>query len=160
MAETHQQDVEYLARKASNTGYQILSLLTPPAYTAFVLTRRGRHAFSINGMLRSTWVGGVGGALGGAGIAYARYSSFDPAAVQAKRIQIAYDTGRVRAEDHSTIGAILFGVLTPALLWKRAKLVHLILGGAGLGSSVGILTHYVRSLSGDIPPKVLPPTHA
>ncbi|THV08017.1 hypothetical protein K435DRAFT_772331 [Dendrothele bispora CBS 962.96] len=160
MADTLGADVEYLARKGSNTGYQLLSLLTPPVYTAFVLTRHGRHAFSINALLRSTWVGGLSGAVGGAGLAYARYSVSDPETVRVKRMQVAYDTSRVRAEDHSTIGAILFGVLTPALLWKRAKVLHLILGGAGIGSSIGLLTHLARSTSGDVPPKVTLPTHA
>lgn len=32
-----------------------------------------------------------------------------------------------------------------------------ILGGAGLGSTVGLLTHYGRSLSGDLPPKAEAP---
>lgn len=40
---------------------------------------------------------------------------------------------------------ILGATLTPALFWKRARAVHLILGGAALGSGVGILTHLYRS---------------
>lgn len=64
-------------------------------------------------------------------------------------------------------------VLTPALLWKRANPVNceyrvskqqllrkyswdqsVILGGAGLGGGIGVLTHYTRSLTGDIPPRI------
>lgn len=33
-------------------------------------------------------------------------------------------TASIRADDHSTIGAILFAVLTPALFWNRARMVH------------------------------------
>jgi hypothetical protein len=33
-------------------------------------------------------------------------------------------TSSMRADDHSTIGAILFAVLTPAAFWNRARLVH------------------------------------
>jgi hypothetical protein len=58
----HAADTEYLVRKAMTTGYQFFSLLTPPAYTAFILARRGRGAFTANRLLRATWLGGfVGG---------------------------------------------------------------------------------------------------
>lgn len=33
-------------------------------------------------------------------------------------------TTTIRAEDHSTIGALLFALLTPAIFWKRAGTVH------------------------------------
>lgn len=56
-------DNEYLIRKGSNTGYRMLSIITPPAYTAYVLARRGRASFSINGLLRSTWIGGFVGTI-------------------------------------------------------------------------------------------------
>lgn len=58
----HSADTNYLVRQSMNTGYQILSLLTPPIYTALVLARRGRAAWSLNRTLRATWVGGIGGA--------------------------------------------------------------------------------------------------
>ncbi|ESK83467.1 hypothetical protein Moror_4908 [Moniliophthora roreri MCA 2997] len=150
----HDADSEYLARKASNAGYRTLSLITPPLYTAYVLVRRGRGTFSLNGLLQATWIGGAAGAAGGACISYARYKYTNPEAVKTKRIQVAYNTNRIRAEDHATIGSILFSVLTPAILWKRAKIVNLILGGAGIGSGIGSLTHYIRTMSGDPPPVI------
>lgn len=58
----HAADAEYLTRKAMTLGYQISSLLAPPIYIAFVLTKRGRAAFSVNRLLRATWIGGLGGA--------------------------------------------------------------------------------------------------
>lgn len=48
---------------------------------------------------------------------------------------------RIRAEDRGTIGALLFAALTPALLWKRARAIHLVLGGAGIGSAIGSSVH-------------------
>jgi len=57
-------DREYLVRHAMTTGYQWSSLLVPPVYIAYVLARRGRVAFSINRILRATWVGGLGGKSG------------------------------------------------------------------------------------------------
>ena len=56
-------DVEYMVRRGMTKGYQIASVLTPPIYTALVLTRRGRAQFSINRLLRATWLGGAAGAL-------------------------------------------------------------------------------------------------
>jgi hypothetical protein len=74
----------------------------------------------------------------------------------------------MRADDHSTIGATLFALLTPAIFWNRARLIHcklffffslflqtstdmgaVILGGSGIGSSIGLLAHYGRTVSGD-----------
>ena len=45
------------------TGYQVFSILTPSIYTAFILLKRGRGAWSLNRFLRATWVGGLAGAL-------------------------------------------------------------------------------------------------
>ena len=63
-------------------------------------------------------------------------------------------THRVRSDDHSMIGAVLFGVLTPALFWRRARAVHLILGGAGVGSSLGLGTYAYQELTKPQPPTV------
>ena len=54
-------DDEYLVRNAMKAGYQFVSLLTPPVYATLVLARHGRSAFTINRLLRATWLGGVGG---------------------------------------------------------------------------------------------------
>ncbi|EAU88386.2 hypothetical protein CC1G_05152 [Coprinopsis cinerea okayama7 len=153
----HEADTEFLVRKSMNTGYQVLSLLTPPAYTAFVIARRGRSAWSLNRTLRATWVGGLTGSAAFGGGAYLRYANTSYETTKEKRIASAYDTNRIRREDHSTIGAILMAVITPALFWNRASSINLILGGAGLGSTAGVITHYFRNLSGDVPPKVEPP---
>ncbi|KAJ3857936.1 hypothetical protein EV368DRAFT_77344 [Lentinula lateritia] len=143
--ETHSADTEYLVRKGSNTGYRILSILTPPAYTVYVLARHGRPSFSLNGLLRSTWIGGIAGAAGGAGIAFARYNYTN-----------AEKTGRIRAEDHATIGGVLLAVLTPAVFWNRARVANLILGGAGIGTGVGMIAHWTRSITGDTPKPFVP----
>ena len=39
-------------------------------------------------------------------------------------LMIFYQMSSLRAEDHSTIGALLGSLLIPALFWKRAKLIH------------------------------------
>jgi hypothetical protein len=58
---THAADTEFLVRKFMTKGYEYLSLLTPPIYAAFVLSRHGRSHFSLNRLLRATWVGGAAG---------------------------------------------------------------------------------------------------
>lgn len=86
------------------------------------------------------------------------------------KVQVVFQTASLRADDHSTIGAILFAVLTPAIFWKRASTVNcernisrytsacrlssstVVIGGAGIGSAIGLLTHYGRTVTGDITP--------
>lgn len=135
------------------------------------------------------------GTLGGGAIEYARASGSGGEKLRQRRLVVAYNvrlsatrsnfvrraaheagvpqTSSIRADDHSTIGGVLFAVLTPALFWKRANALNcaypfsmlwsytepslpllVILGGAGIGSAVGLLAHYGRSLSGDRPPVV------
>lgn len=62
METTHAADTEFLVKKSMSSGYRLFSVLTPPVYTAFVLMQRGRGAFSINRLLRATWLGGAVGA--------------------------------------------------------------------------------------------------
>jgi len=150
----HAADTNYLVRQAMNTGYQWSSLFAPPAYIAFIIARKGRGNLSLNRFLRATWVGGITGATISGGAAYIRYVYSSEQTVRAKRVETAYDVDKVRRNDHSTIGGVLAAVITPAILWKHANIVHLILGGAGLGSAVGLLTHYGRTISGDPPAKV------
>ncbi|PCH38374.1 hypothetical protein WOLCODRAFT_65147 [Wolfiporia cocos MD-104 SS10] len=153
-AQAHAADIEFMVRRGMAKGYQVMSLLAPPLYATFALSRYGRAQFSINRLLRATWVGGSAGIVGGGAFEYVRsaYSKADH--VRARRIRAAYDTSSIRADDHSTIGGILFAVLTPAILWKRASTVNLILGGAGIGSAVGLLAHHGRTVTGDPPPIV------
>ncbi|EPQ58250.1 hypothetical protein GLOTRDRAFT_36507 [Gloeophyllum trabeum ATCC 11539] len=150
-------DTEVLVRRSMTKGYQLFSLLTPPVYAATVLYKRGRAHFSVNRFLRATWIGGAIGTASGGAVEYVRASNSSEESLRRRRIIAAYNTDSLRADDHSTIGAILFAVLTPALFWKRARAVHLVLGGAGLGSSVGVLAHYGRNLSGDPPPPIVVP---
>ncbi|KAF5324740.1 hypothetical protein D9611_004516 [Ephemerocybe angulata] len=150
----HAADTSYLVRQGMNTGFQFMSLLAPPLYTAFVIARKGRSAWTLNQFLRMTWVGGLVGAGAFGGANYVRYANSSFETTRTNRIKAEYDTSRIRREDHSTIGAVVAAVLTPAILWKRANPVNLIMGGAGIGSGIGVLTHYGRSLSGDVPAKI------
>ncbi|KAF8201583.1 hypothetical protein BJ912DRAFT_945780 [Pholiota molesta] len=153
ISDAHAADTEYLVRQAMNAGYQWSSLIVPPAYVAYIIARKGRGELSLNRILRATWVGGLGGVAVSGGAAYMRYAYSSPESVRAKRIETTYNTHIIRRNDHSTIGALLAAVAVPAIFWKRASTINLILGGAGLGSGIGLLAHYGRSFSGD-PPEV------
>jgi hypothetical protein len=87
----HAADTEYLVRRGMTKGYQWASLLAPPAYAAFVLTQRGRAHFSLNRLLRATWVGGAAGVVGGGGVEYVRSAYSNEHNVRTRRIQAAYD---------------------------------------------------------------------
>lgn len=60
-SQAHDADVEFFVRRGMTKGYQLLSLLTPPVYTVFALTRYGRSHISVNRLLRATWIGGSAG---------------------------------------------------------------------------------------------------
>ncbi|KAI0683636.1 hypothetical protein BC835DRAFT_1409359 [Cytidiella melzeri] len=151
---THAADTEFFVRRGMAKGYQLLSLFAPPAYAVFAISRYGRSHLSVNRVLRATWLGGSAGIVGGGSLEYVRSQWTDSAKLRSRRLVATYNTSSVRADDHATIGGLLFAVLTPALFWKRANSINLVLGGAGIGSAVGLLAHYGRAVSGDRPPVV------
>jgi hypothetical protein len=152
IAETYAADTEFFVRRGMVKGFEYASLVAPPAYIAFILTRRGRGHLFVNNILRSTWAGGLVGSAAGGAIEYARSKATKQADLQARRFTATYDTNSIRLDDHATIGSLLFALLTPAIFWKRAKTVNLVLGGIGIGSAAGVVTHHVRNLNGDKPP--------
>jgi hypothetical protein len=57
-------DTDYLIRRAMTKGYQILSLLTPPAYLCWAFTSKKKSpSVAINNFFRATWAGGALGQL-------------------------------------------------------------------------------------------------
>ena len=141
----HAADSEYILRQYSTRGYQTLSFVAPLAYTGYAIAKR--RPWSLTQTLRATWVGGIGGAVAGAGTGWAWATSSSPERVHTARAKMAYDHSLLRLNDHSTIGMLLGAMLTPAIFYKRAPIIHLVLGGAGLGSSAGVLAHWWRSVT-------------
>ena len=84
-------DTEFLIRHSMLKGYQALSLLTPPLYTLFTLYRHGRPGFTINRLLRATWIGGGIGTAAGGGLAWTRLRSQTPESLQDRRTRLAYN---------------------------------------------------------------------
>lgn len=158
--QAHAADTEFFVRRGMTKGYQLLSLLAPPAYAAFAISRYGRSHLNMNRLLRATWVGSsVGesmcnmhqiwtdshilvGVIGGGAVEYARASWSDNEKLRQRRLVAVYDvstlqathrrtslkclcqTSSLRADDHATIGGVLFAVVTPALFWKRANAIN------------------------------------
>lgn len=60
-SEAHAADIEFFVRRGMTKGYQAMSLVTPPLYTIFILTRRGRSSWHLSRLLRASWVGGAAG---------------------------------------------------------------------------------------------------
>jgi len=141
-------DVQAVLRADAQAGYQLASLVALPAYVTFALVRK--RGLTLNRTLRATWIAGVVGA--GAGAGYGWYESRrGDNYLRDRHIGLSYDARRIRSDDHSIIGAVLFAVITPALFWRSARAAHLILGGAGVGSSIGLATCAYRGLTNPQP---------
>ncbi|CAE6479419.1 unnamed protein product [Rhizoctonia solani] len=141
----HAADSEYILRQYSTRGYQSLSLIAPIAYTGYALARR--RPWSIQQTLRATWMGGLGGAVAGAGTGWAWATASSPERVHRVRVKMVYDRSLLRLNDHATIGMLLGAMLTPAIFLKRARVLDLLLGGAGFGTSAGMMVHWWRSIT-------------
>jgi len=151
----HAADSEYILRQYSTRGYQTLSFIAPLAYTGYAIARK--RPWTLNHTLRATWIGGLAGAAAGGGVGWAWASTAKPEKVHIARTKMAYDRGLLRLQDHATIGMLLGAMLTPAILLRRARAIHLILGGAGIGSSIGVAAHWWRTLTETRPPPVAAP---
>ncbi|KAI0306748.1 hypothetical protein B0F90DRAFT_1814590 [Multifurca ochricompacta] len=135
----------------------------------------GKGHLSVNRLLRATWLGGAAGIAAGGALEYVRSSNSSSQTLLSRRLRAVYNvlllslifvsqsltryppllsqTDSLRADDHATIGALLCAVLIPTIFWRRGTAVHLIFGGAGLGTAAGYFTHVARSASGDVPTK-------
>lgn len=58
VTQAHSLDTEYFVRRGIRKGFQTMSLAAPPIYAAFVFSRYGRSHFTINRILRASYIGG------------------------------------------------------------------------------------------------------
>ncbi|KAH8829651.1 hypothetical protein DL96DRAFT_1599008 [Flagelloscypha sp. PMI_526] len=137
------QDSRYLIRTWALHGFFYASVFVPMAVALSLPAR----------FFRATFVGSAATSAVFAGLGYLRFSFMDEDALRARRLNDVYDANRIRLEDYSTIGSVLSGVLVPAIFWKRAPIHYLILGGATIGTGLGMTTHYVRFALGHRPPQ-------
>ncbi|KZT56701.1 hypothetical protein CALCODRAFT_509262 [Calocera cornea HHB12733] len=139
-------DSSYLARTRALQFSQLASLALPPLYTCVALYRR--TPLTINRFLRASWVGTATAALLGGGWEIVRLQGMGPLAVGERAWAVGHDANRLRSQDYSLIGSFIGSLTTSAVLWKRARKVHLVLGGAVLGEAAGFAAHLYQSWAG------------
>ncbi|SPO30063.1 uncharacterized protein UTRI_05902 [Ustilago trichophora] len=138
-----EEDTAYYIGRYTISGLQIGCLLATPLY--FLQTIRGR-GFTIRGLARYNWLIPTIGASGGSIAGYAAASQLDHSSLAAKTSGLRLDAQRVRQDDLHLIGSVLGALVLPAIFLKRVGLINGLLGGAGLGGSVGLITHHVQRL--------------
>jgi hypothetical protein len=122
-------------------GLQMASLAATPIY-ALSAIRKGQ--FSIRQLVRYNWVIPALGAGAGAGSALTVTSRESAAATASRTIDMRMSKKTVRQDDLQLVGSVVGALLVPAIFLRRAGLINGLLGGAGLGSAGGIITHYIQ----------------
>jgi len=135
-------DVQALLKHNAFRGYQLACVAIPPLFISYSLVRR--RPLSTNKVLSATLVGGAAGAGVGLGIGTMQYSHAPGDRLTTARVKLAYDTKQIRLDDYATLGAILGAVLTPAIFYRRTRLVWSVFGGASMGVGTGTVVHYLK----------------
>ncbi|KZO99330.1 hypothetical protein CALVIDRAFT_595948 [Calocera viscosa TUFC12733] len=136
-------DTSFLARTRALQFSQLASLGLPPLYTAVTLYRR--HPLTVNRFLRASWIGTASAALLGGGWELVMLQGMQPLELGEHAWAVGHDANRLRSQDYSLIGSFLGALTTSAVLWKRARKVHLVLGGAVLGEAAGFAANLYQS---------------
>ncbi|SPO31287.1 uncharacterized protein UTRI_05902_B [Ustilago trichophora] len=144
-----EEDTAYYIGRYTISGLQIGCLAATPLYLLQTLRGRG---FTLRGLTRYNWLIPTIGAAGGSVAGYAAASQLDHSSLAAKTSDLRLDAQRVRQDDLHLIGSVLGALVVPAIFLKRVGLVNGLLGGAGLGGSVGLITNQVQRLGkgGDV----------
>ncbi|WFD49331.1 hypothetical protein GLX27_004011 [Malassezia furfur] len=148
----NQEDQSYLIAFRSLLGAQVASVAATPTYLVHAL-RKG--SFRLRGLARyNIAVPLIGAVLGGAG-GWVEGSQLSPAVLARRVSDSRLDVVRARRDDYQLIGSVVGALTLPALFLRRVGLITGMLGGAGLGSAVGVLTFYGKGYLHDNEP-VLP----
>lgn len=138
-----EEDTAYYIGRYTISGLQIGCIAATPLYLLQTLRGRG---FTLRGLTRYNWLIPTVGAAGGSIAGYAAASQLDHPSLAAKTSRFRLDAQRVRQDDLHLIGSVLGALVLPAIFFKRVGLLNGLLGGAGLGGSVGLITHQVQTL--------------
>ncbi|CDU22454.1 uncharacterized protein SPSC_01084 [Sporisorium scitamineum] len=145
-----EEDSAYYIGRYTIQGLQYGCLAATPLY--LLQTARGRFGFTLRGLARYNWLVPLAGSAAGSVAGYAAASQLDHPSLAARTSGLRLDAQRVRQDDLHLIGGVLGALVVPALFLSRTGLVNGLLGGAGLGGAVGLVTHGVQRLgkSGDV----------
>ncbi|KIS66566.1 uncharacterized protein UMAG_05555 [Mycosarcoma maydis] len=141
-----EQDTAYYIGRYTISGLQYGCLAATPLYLIQVARGRGR-GFSVRSLARYNWTVPLTGACAGSVGGYATASQLDHASLSAKSSHLRLDAARVRQDDLHLIGSVIGALVLPAVLLTRVGLVNGLLGGAGVGGSIGLLTNYVQKFN-------------
>ncbi|WFD44496.1 hypothetical protein MPSI1_003164 [Malassezia psittaci] len=135
----NQEDQTYLITHRGLLGMQVASVAGVPAYLLHAL-RKG--SFSLRGLARyNIAVPLIGAALGG-GAGWVESTQVSPAMLARRVSDCRLNVIRSRRDDYQLIGGVLGALMLPAVFLRRVGLVTGMLGGAGLGGGLGVLTFY------------------
>lgn len=84
------------------------------------------------------------GSAAGLATGWAQASQMTPAVLSRRVREFRGDAARIRLDDYHLIGSVVGALVLPAIFLHRVGLVNGLLGGAGLGGGVGIITHFAR----------------
>ena len=129
-----------------HTGTQIAAVAATPFYLVqSIRTRR----FSLRGLARYNWLIPLLGAGIGAGAGWTESIQISAPLLSYRTAAIRGDNERVRRDDFHLIGSVVGALALPALFLRHVRLFNGLLGGAGLGGAVGILSYFGKQYSED-----------
>lgn len=127
-------------------GAQIAAVAATPVYLLQAIrTRR----FTMHGMARYNWVLPILGAGIGAGTGWMESVQISAPLLAYRASAVRADSERMRRDDFHLIGSVVGALTLPALFLRRVGLINGLLGGAGLGGAIGVLTFYGKLYSED-----------
>ncbi|EPQ27177.1 uncharacterized protein PFL1_05100 [Pseudozyma flocculosa PF-1] len=139
-----EEDKAYYLGRYGVKGLQYGCLLATPLYAVRAL-RRG--TFSLRGLMRANWITPAAGAGLGSATGLITAANLDHKSLSASAQNLRLDANRVRSDDLHLIGSVLGALVIPALFLRRVGLINGLLGGAGVGGSIGLITHQVQRYS-------------
>ncbi|KAF7338626.1 hypothetical protein MVEN_02088900 [Mycena venus] len=142
-------DSAYITARTMKSSFGLGAALGIPLYFAILVSSKRSKSFSVERLLNVSTLSGIGVASAGGAVSYSRNALSDAATLKQRRVELAYSASKRREDDFGTIGAVLGICLVPAVLWTRAGLLDMTLGGGTLGYGSGFLTHHLQNLLGN-----------
>lgn len=114
----------------------------------------------MRGLARYNWVVPILGAGIGAAAGWGESIQLTAPVLAFRVAGVRASEERMRRDDFHLIGSVVGALTLPALFLRRVGLLNGLLGGAGLGGAVGVLTFYGKRYldEGKLPDLPLPET--
>ncbi|CCV00319.1 unnamed protein product [Malassezia sympodialis ATCC 42132] len=148
-------DQAYLLSHRGLQGVQVAAVAATPLYLLQSI-RKGR--FSMRGLASYNWVVPILGGAIGAAAGWGESIQLTTPVLAFRVAGVRASEERMRRDDFHLIGSVVGALTLPALLLRRVGLINGLLGGAGLGGAVGVLSFYGKRYAdeGKLPDLPLP----